>query len=618
MVSSLVEGLCCAEIYERSGRDVKDEAAESRCTAWRDMLRAFGSRMIPDLPAATLSRLGLACALAAGAVLGSPRASVAAAPSSAELVLTHGVVHTLDPARPRAEAVAIRGNRVLAVGTSGELSALVGSRTRVVELGGRTVVPGFDDSHAHLLAIGYQHLDLDLTATRSFEEVVARVAAAVKQHRPGEWIRGRGWHEGKWVAKPSDAVRGFPSHAALSAVSPENPVVLQRADGHAVLANARAMALRGITRASQPPPGGELIRDERGEPSGVFVDNAKSLVEPPPRTEAEQARALERAMDECVSKGVTSLSDAGEPLEVIALYRRAAAAGTLRTRLYVMAEGLETMRALARPEIGSGGGMLTIRAVKMYADGALGSRGAALLEPYSDDPGNSGLLVTPAEKILETTRTALALGFQVATHAIGDRANRLVLDAYERALREAAGSRDPRLRIEHAQVLDAADIPRFGRLGVLASIQAVHCPSDRPWAVARLGPERIREGAYAWRKLLETGARLLNGTDAPVEDLSPIQNFHAAVTRQDASGQPPGGFDPGQKLTREQALRSMTVEGAYGCFEEQARGAIRPGQLADLVVLSQDILAVPDEALMGTQVLATIVDGRLLHDRLPR
>jgi hypothetical protein len=544
-----------------------------------------------------------------------PAAGAAVEGGPADLVLRGGRVHTLDAGRPLATVVAIRGNRIVAVGDASGIARLVGKRTRVVELAGRTVVPGFNDSHAHLLGIGYSRLDLDLSGTRSFAELLERVAAAVKTQRPGEWIRGRGWHEGKWTTPAPGAVRGFPVHGALSALSPDNPVLLERADGHALLANARAMALRGITRDTRPPAGGELIRDARGEPTGVFVDNAQALVAAPTRTPQENARALERAMDECAAKGVTSLTDAGEPLEVLALYREAAAAHRLRTRLYVMAAGLDTMRALGRPEIGLGGGMLTIRAVKMYADGALGSRGAALLEPYSDDPGNSGLLVTTPETILETARFALAHGFQAATHAIGDRANRIVLDAYERALGEAPAGPSPRFRVEHAQVLDAADIPRFASLGVLASMQGVHCPSDRPWAVARLGPERIREGAYAWRKLVASGARILNGTDAPVEDVSPIQNFHATVTRQDANGQPPGGFDPDQKLTRDEALRTLTLEGAYGNFEEQTKGALAPGMLADLAVLSQDLLSAPDDALVRTEVVMTIVDGRVVYEK---
>jgi hypothetical protein len=373
------------------------------------------------------------------------------------------------------------------------------------------------------------------------------------------------------------------------------------------------MGLKGITRDTGPPEGGEIIRDASGEATGVFVDNAEGLVEPPERSPDEVRRALELAMDECLAKGVTSLTDAGAGTDVIALYREAAAAGKLRTRLYVMAAGLPTMRALGRPDPGNG--MLAVRAVKLYADGALGSRGAALLEPYADDPGNSGLLVTPPEGILEAARFALAHGFQVGIHAIGDRANRIALDAYEKAMAEHPEVRDARLRIEHAQILDAADIPRFGRLGVLAAMQGIHCPSDRPWAPKRLGDARVAEGAYVWRKLLDAGARILNGTDAPVEDLSPIQNFHASVTRQDAEGRPPGGFDPDQKLSRAEALRTMTLDAAYGSFAEKEKGSIAEGKLADLVVLSRDILSVPDDVLMGTEVLATIVDGKVLYEK---
>jgi predicted amidohydrolase YtcJ len=443
------------------------------------------------------------------------------------------------------------------------------------------------------------------------------VAAAAKARKPGEWIRGRGWHEGKWDAPAPGAVRGFPTHHALSAISPDNPVVLTRADGHAALANAKAMSLKGVSSATRAPAGGELIRDAAGEPTGVFVDNAEGLVEPPERTPEEARRALELAMDECLTKGVTSLTDAGAGSDTIALYRAAAAEGKLRTRLYVMAAGFKTMRALGRPEPGSAGGQLSVRAVKLYADGALGSRGAALLEPYADDPGNAGLLVTPPEEVLEAARFALAHGFQVGTHAIGDRANRLVLNAYEKAFAERPEVKDPRFRIEHAQVLDRADIPRFGHLGVLASMQGIHCPSDRPWAPKRIGDARVAEGAYVWRKLLASGARIVNGTDAPVEDLSPIQNFHATVTRAGADGNPPGGFDPDQKLTRAEALRSMTLEVAYASFAEREKGSIEVGKLADLVVLSQDILQVPDALLMRTEVVATILGGRVLHEKKP-
>ena len=553
------------------------------------------------------------CLAASAALLALSRDARAVEP--ADLVLRSAVVHTVDASRPRAEAVAVRGNRIVAVGSNADVRALVGPKTRVMDLAGRTVIPGFDDSHAHLLGIGFARLDVDLVGTRSFGEVVDRVAQAVKTRRPGEWIRGRGWHEGKWAAPAPGAVRGFPTHEALTAVSPDNPVVLGRADGHAVLANAKAMAVKGVSAETKPPAGGEIIRTSAGEVTGVFVDNAEGLVEPPERATEEIRRALDLAMEECLAKGVTSLTDAGASVDVIGLYEETAAAGRLRTRLYVMAAGLETMKALGRPRTGLGGGMLTVRAAKLYADGALGSRGAALLEPYSDDPGNSGLLVTPPGGILEAARFALAHGFQVGTHAIGDRANRIVLDAYETAFRESPGAKDPRFRVEHAQILDAADIPRFGRLGVLAAMQGIHCPSDRPWAATRLGDARVAEGAYVWRKLLDTGARILNGTDAPVEDLSPIQSFHASVTRQDASGHPPGGFDADQKLTRAEALRTMTLDAAFGSFAEKEKGTIEKGKLADLVVLSQDILSVPDDALMKTEVLATIVDGKVLYEK---
>jgi predicted amidohydrolase YtcJ len=322
-------------------------------------------------------------------------------------------------------------------------------------------------------------------------------------------------------------------------------------------------------------------------------------------------RALQIGLEDCVRKGITSLADAGVDLDTVALYKEAVQQGKLPIRLYVMLSGLENMRRLGKPEIGLGEGLLTIRAVKLYADGAMGSRGAALLAPYSDDPGNSGFFTTPPETILETARYALGHGFQVCTHAIGDRANRTVLDVYEKALREFPQVKDPRFRIEHAQILDAADVPRFARLGVIASMQGVHCPSDRPWAESRLGRARVQEELFVWRRLLKAGARIVNGTDAPVEDLSAIQNFHASVTRQDATGNPPGGFDPDQRMTREEALGSYTLDAAYGAFAEETRGSLQAGKLADLVVLSKDIMTVPDGEIMRTEVIYTIVDGKV-------
>jgi len=529
----------------------------------------------------------------------------------ADLVLKNGTVYTLDAQRPKARAVAIAGNLIRAVGTDKEVAALVGPTTRVIDLKGQTVIPGFSDSHVHLLSVGAARLGVDLQGTRNYREVVESVAGAVKGKKAGDWIRGRGWNEGKWTEPSVPTVRGFPTQDALSAISPDNPVVLTRVDGHAMLVNRRVLELMGITRETPAPKGGEIIKDEAGRPTGILVDRAQELVHIPKPPPEEMRRALQIALEDCVRKGITSLADAGVDLDTVALYKEAVQQGKLPVRIYVMLSGLETLRRVTKPEINLGEGLLTIRAVKLYADGAMGSRGAALLAPYNDDPGNSGFFTTPPETILEASRYALAHGFQVCTHAIGDRANRMVLDVYEKALKEFPQVKDPRFRVEHAEILDAAEVPRFGRLGVIASVQGIFCPSDGPWAESRLGRARVQDELYVWRKLLKAGARLINGTDAPVEDLSAIQNFHASVTRQDATGNPPGGFNPEQRMTREEALRSYTLDAAYGAFAEETRGSIQPGKLADLVVLSKDIMTVPDGEIMKTEVIYTIVDGKI-------
>jgi len=546
--------------------------------------------------------------------LTGPGAPARAADPPADLVLTGGRVYTLDGRRPLAEAIAVRGALIAAVGSRQEIAALAGPATRVVELGGATVVPGLVEGHGHLLNLGAVRLGVDLIGTASYEEVVRRVEAALRTRPAGEWILGRGWHESKWTgAAALPTVRGFPTHQALSAISPQHPVALRRADGHAVLVNARAMALMRITRETQAPSGGEIVRDARGEPTGVLVDRAMDLVRVPPPTPEQLQRSLELGLEECLANGITAFCDAGAGDAEIALYKDFAARGALPLRLYVMLAGADVLRRWQRPELELGGGFLTIRSVKLYADGALGSRGAALLEPYADDPGNSGLLTTPPEALLEATRLALSRGFQVNTHAIGDRGNRIVLDTYEKALRERPEVKDHRFRIEHAQILDERDIPRFAALGVIASMQGIHATSDRPWAAQRLGDARVAEGAYVWQKLLKSGARIVNGSDAPVEPVNPILGFYASVTRQDASGQPPGGFDPDQRMTREQALRSFTSEAAYATFSEATSGTLERGKRADLTVLSRDILSVPEAEILGTRVLYTIVDGKVRH-----
>jgi predicted amidohydrolase YtcJ len=533
----------------------------------------------------------------------------------ADLVLRNATVYTMDKLRPTAQAVAVTGNRIVAVGSNEEVARHLGPATRILELDGQTVVPGLKDSHVHFLGIGFARLNVDLVGARSYQEVVDRVAGAVKKARPGEWVIGRGWHEEKWSDPASRTVRGFPTHHALSAVSPDNPVYLTRADGHAGFANAKAMALMRVDNGTQPPAGGEIIKDKDGNPTGIFVDRAQGLIKVPAPSVEQSRRALDLAVEECLRKGLTALDDAGVDLDTVRLYKEAGAAGKLGLRLYVLIRGLDEVKKFARPETGLAGGFLSFRSVKLSADGALGSRGAALLEPYADDPGNSGFFTTPPEVVLETARFCLQNGFQLCVHAIGDRTNRMVLDQFEQAFKENPSVKDPRFRVEHAQILDVQDIPRFAKLGVIASMQGIHCTSDRPWAPARLGAERVAEGAYVWRKLLSSGARIINGTDAPVEDVDPIRSFYASVTRQDESGRPPGGFDPGERMTREEALRTYTLDGAYGAFREKDLGSIEAGKLADFTVLSRDIMKVPEPEILKAEVTYTIVDGKIRYEK---
>jgi predicted amidohydrolase YtcJ len=532
----------------------------------------------------------------------------------ADLVLRHGIVHTLNAAQPKAEAIAIARSRIVAVGTDAEVEKLVAPSTSVVDLRGATVIPGFTESHGHLMSLGESRLSVDLNGTKSWPEIVAKVAVETKRTGKGDWIYGRGWHESKWTAPPSPVVRGFQTHDALSAATPDNPVVLERADGHAYIVNAQVMTLMGIGRDTQAPEGGEVIKDASRLPTGMLVDNAMNLVRFPPSSDARRAQALDLALAEALRKGVTSFDDAGASADDIALFKRYANDHKLGPRLYVMVMGYDLLKTYDKPEIGLGDGFLTIRSVKLVADGAMGSRGAALLEPYDDDPKNSGFFTTPPEIVLATARYGLEHGFQVNVHAIGDRTNRMVLDQFEKAFAEHPEVKDPRFRVEHAQILDEADIARFGKLGVIASMQGIHCTSDRPWAESRIGIDRVKEGLYVWRKLLDSGTTIVNGTDVPVEDMDPIKNYYASVTRRPESGEPKEGFDPDQRMTREEALVSYTLAAARGAFEENDRGSIEVGKLADLTVLSQDILSVPDDELLKTRVLHTIVDGRIRYD----
>ncbi len=528
-------------------------------------------------------------------------------------ILVNGVVHTMDDAHPRAEAVAMTAGRISAVGSTAELLAAQGPQTEVIDLEGATVIPGIKESHGHFVGVGQAQMTLNLVGTKSWEEVVARVAAAVKNRPKGAWIVGRGWHEEKWETRPKHQVRGFPRNDELTAVSPDHPVYLGRADGHAGFANARAMALMGITKETRPPAGGEIIRDENGEATGVFIDRAQALIRPPDPTENDIREAIRLATEECLRKGITFFDDAGADLQTIALYQDLAARNQLGVRLYAMIRGLDNLKRFGAPQPGGADSFLSIRSLKLSIDGALGSRGAKLLEPYLDDPGHTGLWVTDPAAVREAALYGIEHGFQVNVHAIGDAGNREVLDAFEAAMKAHPEKKDVRFRDEHSQILDERDIPRFGKLGVIASIQGIHATSDLPWASERLGEARVLEGAYVWQKLRKSGAVLINGTDAPVEDVDPIKSFYASVTRQSEAGVPPGGFQPDQRLTRLEALRSYTKDAYWASFAEKNGGTIEPGKWADLTVLSKDILSVPDAEILNTEVLYTLVNGKVAY-----
>jgi hypothetical protein len=471
------------------------------------------------------------------------------------------------------------------------------------------------------MGMGYTKQALDLLNTTSYEELIDAVKKAVSETEPGQWITGRGWHQSKWGDVPGKTVEGFPTHHMLSEVSPENPVFLRHASGHAALANKMAMDMAGVTVNTVFDEGGEVLTDENGEPTGIFNERAMGMIiqHIPPPGKDERVKAFKSAVKESLENGITSFHDAGVDLGTLKLYKEMLDSGEMKIRLYVMLSSgdheLVDRYFVSGPEKDLGNGFLTIRAIKVYADGALGSRGAWLLEPYSDLPGEYGHSTEDPEFIYQVSKLALEKGFQVCTHAIGDRANREVLNMYEKALREIRGIKDHRFRIEHAQHLGADDIPRFAQLGVIPAMQAIHLSSDRPWAIDRLGKERIEEGAYVWQKLLQSGAKIVNGTDVPVEPIHPVACFYASVTRMTLEGTPEGGFEPDQKMSREQALRSYTIDAAYGEFGEKIKGSIEPGKLADFTIFSRDLMTIPDDQLLSTEVVMTVVDGKILFEK---
>jgi predicted amidohydrolase YtcJ len=545
---------------------------------------------------------------------------------NADLVITGGTIYTMNDAQTTVEAVVVNADTIVFAGSEKEAREWVGEKTKVIDLQGKTMVPGFIEGHGHFMGVGLNELDLDLSGVANFDEIVEKVKLAVSKAKPGEWILGRGWHQDKWDKKPLDMVKGFPSHVELSKVSPNNPVFLSHASGHMSLANAKAMEIAGVNLLSieslnkYSEEGGEIIRDKNGNPTGLFNENAEDVIWKfiPSSDSVRIAKAFELATNVCQRNGITSFHDAGVGRGTIDFYKNQNKQEKLGVRLYVMVTGWD--RDLVHewmkmgPEIDPNH-WLTIRSIKLNCDGALGSRGAWLLEPYTDRPDFSGMATLSMDTVLATSREALKSGFQVCSHAIGDRANREILDRYELAMKENPDVNDSRFRIEHAQHLNPSDIPRFGSLGVIPAMQAIHMSSDRPWAIDRLGEKRIKEGAYMWQSLLKSGAKIVNGTDAPVEPVNPIPSFYASVSRMTLKGEPKGGYEPEEKMTREQALRSYTLDAAFGAFEEKFKGSIEKGKLADFAILSKDIMTVPEKEILTAELLTTIIGGKVVYEK---
>ncbi len=544
--------------------------------------------------------------------------------NQADIIYFNGNIYSADDNNTKLESVVVRGDKIIFVGSQSDANAFKGNSTQMIDLNGYTMTPGFIESHGHLMGLGHSELSLNLMGVKNYDEMVELVAEAVAKVAPGEWILGRGWHQSKWDKQPDELVKGFQTHEKLSAVSPNNPVYLRHASGHAGFANAKAMEIAGVNQLSvekmdRKIEGGEIIKDEHGNPTGIFSERAQSLIYKYIPTEDEERNkiALELAIKACQQNGITSFHDASANQSTIDLYQQFKDEGKLGVRLYVMIAGPDRMLTkewLQRgPMIDTISHLLTVRSIKLNCDGALGNRGAWLLEEYSDMPGEFGIATLPMEYVLEVSRNALANGFQVCSHAIGDRANREVLNQYQIAFGEYPKITDHRFRIEHAQHLHPNDIPRFAKMNVIAAMQAVHLSSDRPWAIERLGEKRIKEGAYRWQSLLKSGAKVINGTDVPVEPINPIASFYASVTRQTLAGTPKGGYEPNERMTREQALKSYTIDAAYGEFAEAVKGSIEVGKLADFTVFSQNIMTVSSDELLSITIKMTVVGGDIKY-----
>ena len=534
----------------------------------------------------------------------------------ADIVFKNGNIYTVNERQPHAEAIAVKGDRIVFVGSNAEVKRYEGTETRIVDLKGGTVVPGLTDSHNHLIGVGQREMTLNLEGTTSLEDFLARVKARVNTMKPGEWVTGRGWIETHW--KPPV----FPTRQELDRVAPNNPVFLRRADGHGAVANSLALKIARVDRNTPNPFGGEISKDKQtGEPLGMLLDNAQALVTKniPPTTAADAEQAVLLGVKRTIALGWCEIQDAGGSYGDVALYQKLYGEGKIKLRIYKAVYGptVDSQRLLREgASVNSGGGRLTLRTIKVVMDGALGSRGAALLEPYADASDTSGFLTAKPEELLPMLIEALRRGIQVETHAIGDRANRLILDLYEKAFAAVPASerkiREPRWRVEHAQILNPADIPRFARLGVIPSMQPSHAIGDLFFAPSRLGLLRL-EGAYAWQSLIKTGSIIAGGTDAPVERGEPMIEFYAAVARKDQKGYTGEGWHPEQAVSREQALRMFTIWAAHAAFEEKMKGSIEVGKLADLTVLSADIMKIPELEILKTRCLMTVIGGEIVY-----
>ena len=537
--------------------------------------------------------------------------TAAAAPPNA-LLLENGTVYVSADAAPRVASILVKGGDVAFVGDRNRAREL-GSGARRIDLTGSFVFPGWADAHGHLLGLGKSLETADLKGAASAAEAARRVGALAEKLPKEAWVEGRGWDQNAWPGK------SFPDARDLDRVVSDRPVAVSRIDGHALWVNSLVLERAGIGANTPDPPGGRILRRADGSPSGVLVDNAGNLVEKviPSAAPADLERRFLAAARACAAVGLTQVQDAsGYGRDEIASLERLADRGELPIRVYatVSPEPEPLAAFFGRGiRVGRGPDFLTVRAIKAYADGALGSRGAALLADYSDEPGKSGLLVTPPERLDAVAKDAREHGWQLWIHAIGDRGNRVALDA----LRKAGGPRsagDTRPRIEHAQVIAVADIPRFSSEHVIASVQPTHATSDMPWAEDRVGPERIK-GAYAWRSLKNAGARLAGGSDFPVESDNPLLGFYAAITRQDLAGRPAGGWRPGEKLTRREALALFTSDAAWAAFEEKNRGRIEPGYAGDLTVFARDPMTAADRDVPGIPVALTVVGGKVSYTR---